>query len=310
MSHILTLSDRAVIQALLSVGHAQKEIAKQIGVSPSTINYELKRCPKGHYNAEQAQQDCTKKLAHRGRKTILTENMKAFVRGIILEQRWSFEVIAHILQIPFKNLYNWLDKGWLDIQRESLPDRGVRYRKKHDGRGHYTHGVKFIDQRPDEANLRQEIGHFEVDTVLSGKTKGEVLATLTDRKSRLTIIRRLPGRDSKAMTEAILKFNEGLYGLMKSITSDHGKEFAGFKQIEASGIAHYFAHPYAPHERGTNERLNREIRRYIPKHRPIEQVTDEELTRISKYLNCRPRKCLGWKTPLQVFFNDLPEKFD
>ena len=66
MSHILTLSDRAVIQALLSVGHAQKEIAKQIGVSPSTINYELKRCPKGHYNAEQAQQDCTKKLAHRG----------------------------------------------------------------------------------------------------------------------------------------------------------------------------------------------------------------------------------------------------
>ncbi len=156
-----------------------------------------------------------------------------------------------------KNLYNWLDKGWLDIQRESLPDRGVRYRKKHDGRGHYTHGVKFIDQRPDEANLRQEIGHFEVDTVLSGKTKGEVLATLTDRKSRLTIIRRLPGRDSKAMTEAILKFNEELYGLMKSITSDHGKEFAGFKQIEASGIARYFAHPYAPHERGTNERLNR-----------------------------------------------------
>ena len=69
------------------------------------------------------------------------------------------------------------------------------------------------------------------------------------------IIRRLPGRDSKAMTKAILELNEELRGLIKSITSDHGKEFAGFKEIESCGIAHYFAHPYAPHERGTNERF-------------------------------------------------------
>ena len=98
--------------------------------------------------------------------------------------------------------------------------------------------------------------------------------------------------------------------MIKSITSDHGKEFAGFKEIEACEIAQYFAHPYAPHERGTNERLNRELRLHIPKNQSIESVTDEELTMISKYLNWRPRKCLGWKTPLQVFFGDLSEKFD
>ncbi len=69
--------------------------------------------------------------------------------------------------------------------------------------------------------------------------------------------------------------------MIKSITSDHGKEFAGFKEIEACGIAH----PYAPHERGTDERLNRELRLHIPKNQPIESVTDEELTMISKYLN-------------------------
>ena len=284
----MTLSDRTVIQTLLKVGYSQKQIAKEVGVAPSTINYELKRCPKGYYDADQAQEDCEKKLTRRGRKTLLTENLREFVRGIILEQRWSFEVIAHILQMPFKTLYNWLDKGWLDIKREVLPDHGVRYRKSHDGRGQYTRGAKFIDQRPDEANLRQEIGHFEVDTILSGKTRGEVLAT----------------------TKAILKLNEELRGLIKSITSDHGKEFAGFKEIEACEIAHYFAHPYAPHERGTNERLNRELRLHIPKNQPIESVTDEELTMISKYLNWRPRKCLGWKTPLQVFFGDLSEKFD
>ena len=288
MSHILTLSDRTVIQTLLKVGYSQKQIAEEVGVAPSTINYELKRCPKGYYDADQAQEDCEKKLTHRGRKTLLTENLREFVRGIILEQRWSFEVIAHILQMPFKTIYNWLDKGWLDIKREVLPDHGVRYRKSHDGRGQYTRGAKFINQRPDEANLRQEIGHFEVDTILSGKTRGEVLAT----------------------TKAILKLNEELRGLIKSITSDHGKEFAGFKEIEAYGIAHYFAHPYAPHERGTNERLNRELRLHIPKNQLIESVTDEELTMISKYLNWRPRKCLGWKTPLQVFFGDLSEKFD
>ena len=135
MSHILTLSDRTVIQTLLKVGYSQKQIAKEVGVAPSTINYELKRCPKGYYDADQAQEDCEKKLTRRGRKTLLTENLREFVRGIILEQRWSFEVIAHILQMPFKTLYNWLDKGWLDIKREVLPDHGVRYRKSHDGRG-------------------------------------------------------------------------------------------------------------------------------------------------------------------------------
>ncbi|WRQ24715.1 IS30 family transposase [Limosilactobacillus fermentum] len=172
MSHILTLSDRTVIQTLLKVGYSQKQIAEEVGVAPSTINYELTRCPKGYYDADQAQEDCEKKLTHRGRKTLLTEHLREFVRGIILEQRWSFEVIAHILQMSFKTLYNWLDKGWLDIKREVLPDHGVRYRKSHDGRGQYTRGEKFINQRPDEANLRQEIGHFEVDTILSGKTRG------------------------------------------------------------------------------------------------------------------------------------------
>ena len=66
MSHILTLSDRTVIQTLLKVGYSQKQIAEEVGVAPSTINYELKRCPKGYYDADQAQEDCEKKLTHRG----------------------------------------------------------------------------------------------------------------------------------------------------------------------------------------------------------------------------------------------------
>ncbi|WP_414152052.1 helix-turn-helix domain-containing protein [Limosilactobacillus fermentum] len=74
MSHILTLSDRTIIQTLLKVGYSQKQIAEEVGVAPSTINYELKRCPKGYYDADQAQEDCEKKLTHRGRKTLLTEN--------------------------------------------------------------------------------------------------------------------------------------------------------------------------------------------------------------------------------------------
>lgn len=120
MSYILTLSDRTVIQTLLKVGYSQKQIAEEVGVAPSTINYELKRYPKGYYDADQAQEDYEKKLTHRGRKTLLTEHLREFVRGIILEQRWSFEVIAHILQMPFKTLYNWLDKGWLDIRGPSF----------------------------------------------------------------------------------------------------------------------------------------------------------------------------------------------
>lgn len=84
MSYILTLSDRTVIQTLLKVGYSQKQIAEEVGVAPSTINYELKRYPKGYYDADQAQEDYEKKLTHRGRKTLLTEHLREFVRGIIL----------------------------------------------------------------------------------------------------------------------------------------------------------------------------------------------------------------------------------
>lgn len=197
------------------------------------------------------------------------------------------------------------------MKPEDLPDHGVRKRRKAEKRGTFTRGAKLIDERPAEANDRQEIGHFEIDTVLSGKTKGQAIATFVDRKSRLIVIRRLAGRDSVSMSKALIELNADFQGLIKTVTSDHGKEFARFKEVEAAtGISYYFAHPYSPHERGTNERLNRDLRAFIPKGCPIESISDAELTWIAKVMNMRPRKSLNWKTPLQLFWADLPKKFD
>lgn len=311
MGHILPYSHRIAIKTLLDQDWSQREIADYLNVYPSQICYELKRCPKGHYDPDQAQLDYVTKCARRGRKACLTDELRTLIRDLVTGLHWSFETIAHSLQLAFKTLYNWFEWGWLDLKSEDLPDRGVRKRRKAEKRGTFTRGAKSIDERPAEANDRQEIGHFEIDTVLSGKTKGQAIATFVDRKSRLIVIRRLAGRDSAAMTKALIELNADFQGLIKTVTSDHGKEFARFKEIEAAtGISYYFAHPYSPHERGSNERLNRDLRAFIPKGCPIESISDAELTWIAKAMNMRPRKSLNWKTPLQLFWADLPKKFD
>lgn len=204
-----------------------------------------------------------------------------------------------------KTIYNWVDQGLLEISIDDLPDHGIRRKRAKETRGTFSHG-RSIDDRHDEVMNRHVSGHFEADTVLSGKRKGQAIATFVERKSRLTIVKRLNGRDSTAMTRAIFELANQLGTNLKSLTVDHGKEFANYDLIEEkTGIPLYFAHAYAPHERGSNENRNRVLRRFIPKGKPIEEVTDEELVKINWYLNSRPLKCLNWRTPIEIFLRNL-----
>lgn len=144
--------------------------------------------------------------------------------------------------------------------------------------------------------------HFEADTVLSGKRRGQAVATFVERQSRLTVVKRLESRSSQAMTMAMLELAKQLGPKLKTITVDHGKEFANYREIEEqTGINLYFAHAYSPHERGSNENRNRVLRRFIPKGKPIEEISDQELIQINWYLNSRPLKCLNWRSPIEVF---------
>lgn len=244
-------------------------------------------------------------LSRRGRKCSLTANLKRLIEDKIKIQKWSIEQVAHVVRIAYKTIYNWVDQGLLDIRMTDLPDHGIRRKRAKETRGTFSHG-RSIEDRPAEASDRNIAGHFEADTVLSGKRKGQAVATFVERKSRLTIVKRLGGRDSTSMTKAILELANQLGTNLKTLTVDHGKEFANYQSIEKNtGVPLYFAHAYSPHERGSNENRNRVLRRFIPKGQPIEEISDDELIQINWYLNSRPLKCLNWRTPIEIFLLNL-----
>ena len=243
--------------------------------------------------------------AHSGRKTILTTNLKRLIEEKIKIQKWSIEQVAHVVRIAYKTIYNWIDQGLLDINVIDLPDHGIRRKRAKETRGSFSHG-RSIEDRPTEISDRNTSDHFEADTILSGKRKGQAVATFIERKSRLTIVKRLNGRNSTSMTKAVLELANQLGDNLKTLTVDHGKKFANYNLIEEqTGVPLYFAHAYSPHERGSNENRNRVLRRFTPKGQPIDEITDDELIQINWYLNSRPLKCLNWRTPIEIFLRNL-----
>jgi IS30 family transposase len=162
------------------------------------------------------------------------------IEGKIQVQKWSLEQVAHVVGIAYKTVYNWIDQGWLDVQLPDLPDHGIRRHRAKEKRGTFSHG-RSIKKRPHKVETRQKFGHFEADTVLSGKRKGQAVATFVERKSRLTIVKRLHGRDSQSMTQAVLELASQLQDKLKTLTVDHGKEFANYQTIEQlTGTQVYF----------------------------------------------------------------------
>ena len=301
---ILSFSDRVVIETLHNEKRSLQYIANYLGFSKTTIFNELHRLDVA-YQARLAQADFEKKVTQRGRKSSLTTNLKQLIEEKIKVQKWSAEQVAHVVGIAYKSIYNWIDQGLLDLQLKDLPDQGIRRRRAKEKRGTFSRG-RSIEERPASVDTRQEFGHFEADTVLSGKRKGKAVATFVERKSRLTIVKRLNGRDSQSMKQAIVELAHQLNGKLKTLTVDHGKEFADFHIIEKlTGTPVYFAHAYSPHERGSNENCNRVLRRFIPKGKPIEELSNSELTQINWYLNSRPLKCLNWHSPIEIFLLNL-----
>ena len=244
---ILSFSDRVVIETLHNEKRSLQYIADYLGFSKTTIFNELHRLDVA-YQAQLAQADFEKKVTQRGRKSSLTTNLKRLIEEKIKVQKWSAEQVAHVVGIAYKSIYNWIDQGLLDLRLKDLPDHGIRRHRAKEKRGTFSHG-RSIEERPADVETRQEFGHFEADAVLSGKRKGQAVATFVERKSRLTIVKRLNGRDSISMTKAILELANQLGDNLKTLTVDHGKEFANYNLIEEqTGVPLYFAHAYSPPE--------------------------------------------------------------
>lgn len=212
-----------------------------------------------------------------------------------------------------KTLYNYVDAGLLQISNIDLPLKVKRSSKTVRIKRHKKKLGTSIDERPESINDRSEFGHWEIDTVIGQKNKADaVLLTITERLTRKEIIRKIPSKTAEAVQNAISNLTneagECFSKVFKSFTCDNGSEFADMSSIEQhTDTKVYFAHPYSSGERGTNERHNGLIRRFIPKGRSISAYSINAITRVQNWCNTLPRKILGYLTPDESFEDQLRE---
>ncbi len=158
-----------------------------------------------------------------------------------------------------------------------------------------------IDQRPPIVEERTRIGDWEMDTVI-GRPGGPVLVTMVERRSRFTLIRKVPSKEAIVVTAAILEATKPYRDKVLSHTYDNGKEFAMHELLtEILEAQAYFAHPYHSWERGLNENTNGLIRQYFPKRTDFSTITCKDVKEVQDKLNRRPRKCLDFQTPNDIF---------
>ena len=289
-------------------------IANEFERHRSTIYRELKRNkrPSGYWGADAAIH-YTRARRSRSRK-IKKFNSKEW--ELVLEKLrllWSPEQISGyfkkngIISISPETIYRYIKsdkrKGGklFKFLRHSKKKRRKKNNSK-DNRGKLE-GKKHISERPEEVEGRLTLGHWEIDTVYGNRSK-HCLMTLVERRSGFAIIGKLRNRTKKELNRVTKKFLKKFSSWFKTITSDNGSEFHGYKDLERVGeLEFYFANPYHSWERGTNENTNGLIRKYFPKKMDLIDVTQKDCDKIAKELNTRPRKRLGFKTPIEAFLN-------
>lgn len=329
----LTYTQRLQIETLFNAKVPNKEIAKIVGVCIRTIQYELKR---GQY--EHLSKTTNFWYGTKYKKTVKYSAMKAYQRyrllctakGRPLKINKDYEFIHYIekrckedkisacavlgqikrhkmqfsTNISKTTLYRYIKIGI--FQNLKLEKRKKAY--KHIVMKRAPKGTS-IEKRPIEINERKNFGHWEMDCVC-GKTKSTLLV-LSERLTRKEIIFKMENQKSNSVIKCLNSLEKS-YGkkfkkIFKTITMDNGSEFADFKGIEKSiygkskRTTTYYCHPYCSCERGTNERLNREIRRLIPKGSDISDYTIQEIQQVEDWVNNYPRAVLNYATSNELF---------
>lgn len=316
-----TTFDKEMLFKYLIEGKKQKEIAELLGKNPSSISREIKKGlnDNGDYSPSLSNERTKKNLSNRGRKRILSKHkrLKNKIKNKIIKDKWSPEEIANRLkknkakiQISFSTIYREIHKRTFDNPKNK--NKGFIWHLRRQGKAYKDssktekRGVILItnpiETRPIEANNRMEIGHFELDTVC-GKKNGACVLTAVDRKSRFLKATLCEMQRSRYIYNGIIRlFKDDNPEMLKSFTPDRGKEFSFHPQVTKElGIEFYFPNAHHPWERGTNERINADLREFFPRRKAID-TTEERLQEIVMSINLRPRKCLGYLTPFEVYY--------
>jgi IS30 family transposase len=317
----LTIEERELLKERLIQKASLRSIACELKRSPSSITREIKRNGRSyHYSPYQANQRALIRRKSRGRKLRLKND---FIRDYVvvkLKHGWSPEQISGRLKldsgkkISHETIYQYIysqvyRNGWGELKpgREDLRPylkRRHKRRVKKGLRGTQRIGKlpgKSIDLRPKVVTLRKRFGDWEGDAVVSRQSLVG-LNTLVERKSGYVLITKIQNSSAKETSDVTIHRLKVLpKKLRRTITWDNGKENSNIAVIEQClSLDCYLAHPYHSWERGTNENTNGLVRWYLPKKTDFAKITDEEILCIENELNNRPRKRLGYKTPLEV----------
>ena len=316
--HQITPDERYTLAALRTQHPALSitEIASRMDRSPSTISRELRRNATPYdqaYRPSRAQEQANGRRSRTRRWSKLSASDWMIVEDL-LDQDFSPEQISGwllkhgLLSVSHETIYKyvWEDKHAHGELHRLLRQKTKKHRKRYatrERRGMLP-GKRHISERPIEIEQRQELGHWEIDTIHgSGR---ESVVTLVERATGVVLIGALRDLTAAALNKRaiamIRKFEREHGPSFKTITADNGTEFHSYAVIErCTGVKFYFATPYHSWERGTSENTNGLIRQYLPKRSSMADVTQADCNAIALRLNRRPRKRYGFSSPLERF---------
>ena len=315
-----TLEERKYLQKLLAEGNSLRKIAAILERSPSSISRELKRnCPKYRphgkpdnpywYNHWRAQNLYIRRRREQKRQALKpgTPEWDFIVNGLLqywspeaICGRWSREHPDH-RKLSVSTIYRYVkQKRFPDITPKThLRRRGKRLLPR-SSNYNSVQPDRIIPEWPDEIRKRSRLGDWEGDTVYGGIGKG-LLVSLVDRRSRYLCAGLLSSRDAGETNRVMEQLLEGKP--LESISLDNGSEFSQFRALEDRlKTLVYFAEPHKPWQRGTNENTNDILRFFFKKGFDFHSLSQDDLDAVLDLINKRPRKCLDWLSPFEVFW--------
>jgi len=323
----LTIWDRQYILQMKERGYGVREIARKLSRNHSVVSRFLKSIPYSPYLASLTALEKAREMEHRSRKARSKARKKERLKCLEVRQYvekklklgWTPELIAGRLSLEhpslstnYESIYQWIYNERRDLIQH-LVVRGKEKKRRRSGIRKQRHKQpaapkQSIEQRPKIVDTRERFGDWEGDTLVS-KQSTDCVFNLVERSSRYIVLEKLSDRSAESGSEAMIRVLSNVPPkLRRSITLDNGPENSAHQKVGgALGIDSYFCHPYCASERGTVENRNGFIRRYLTKKTNFATISDETLKRIQYIHNHRPMKCLGFRTPYEVYWEAFKE---
>lgn len=338
----LTYEERIKIEGYKELGYSNRAIARILKRAPQTIHNAVNRgtvrtikqrqvhndkvyeYDQYNYSAEADYQAYLRNRQNSGRrpKWLACDSFTNWADDKLLKKDWSPDIVigrateenlftADLIPCT-STLYHWIDRGIMKTKNIDLLEK-VSRKPRNDSPTHRENRRVLgpsIKERPEEVESREHFGHWEIDTMIGARAKDDpVLLTLVERKTRFEIMLKIDQQNQasvdQAMNQLYKQLGDQAKNIFQTITSDNGSEFAGIYGMLTRTTDVFFAHPYAPYERGTKENQHKLIRRFIPKSKRLAEVSTQTINRIEQWINNIPRKILGYQTAEEALLTEL-----